>query len=189
MVDANFKKAVENKRIDDIRDFLRVRLMLDHNYVSGMFIECRDYCLSHGISENMLYEKFDGRQLPQANTEENFKLLLGQLSTNFSKERMCRLLEIGKKLWANEQVYSENAAASTSHAAVTSGTKRRVISERLIPTSHTDNTHQQDIKTGPDEQRKNHSSSSSKSNSALVGVVTAVIAVIIIIIIILNSHK
>lgn len=135
MVDANFKKAVSNNKLQDIRDFLRMRLTLDHNYVSGMFIECRDYCFSHGITESYLYEKFDGRELPYASTEDNFTTLLGQLSTNFAKERVNRLLEIGKKLWPEEQTASEKHEAAYSEGKADLPTERRIISEKAAPGS------------------------------------------------------
>lgn len=132
MVDANFKKAVASNRLENIRDFLRMRLTLDHNYVSGMFIECLNYCSSHGIPEACLYEKFDGRELPSSNTEDNFTKLLGQLSTNFAKERVNRLLEIGKKLWPEEQGDSEKERTSTHSSELNKSSERRIISEKII---------------------------------------------------------
>ena len=132
MVDADFKKAVASNRLENIRDFLRMRLTLDHNYVSGMFIECLNYCFSHGITEAYLYEKFDGRELPSSNTEDNFTKLLGQLSTNFAKERVNRLLEIGKKLWPEEQGDFEKEKTSTHNSEVSKSSERRVISEKII---------------------------------------------------------
>ena len=141
MVDSNFKKAVENKEIVNTRDFLRMRLSLDHNYVSGIFIECYNYCLSHGIPEEALYEKFDERALPSANTEENFNKLLGQLSTNFAKERVERLLKIGQAVWPEEQGSAQKTERSFTRgeasiqSAVKETSERRKISEVPIPSS------------------------------------------------------
>lgn len=119
MVDANFQKAVDAKKIADVRDLLRMRLTLDHNCVSGMFIECRNYCLKHGITESDLYETFDGRPLPSANTEETFAKLLGQLSTNFAKKRVERLLEIGQAVWPEEQGKTQQAKQSNTESEQT----------------------------------------------------------------------
>lgn len=141
MVDANFQKAVATKKIADIRDFLRMRLTFDHDCVSGMFIECRNYCFTQGITESDLYEKFDGRVLPTANTEENFTKLLGQLSTNFAKERIERLLEIGQAVWPQEQGSVQNAEHSYTEreepirSPVKETSERRKISEVPIPSS------------------------------------------------------
>lgn len=142
MVDVNFKKAVANNRLEDIRDFLRMRLTLDHNYVSGMFVECRDYCFSHGITEAYLYEKFDGRELPLSNTEDNFTKLLGQLSTNFAKERVNCLLEIGKKLWPQEQGDFEKEKTSTHSSEAYKSSESHVISEKIV-----DNDDQNTVKS------------------------------------------
>lgn len=183
MVDTNFKKAVSDNKLNDVRNFLRVRLTLDHNYVSGMFIECRDYCFSYGITESALYQSFDGRPLPMENTEENFKLVLGQLSTNFAKERIERLIEIGKKLWPNEQIRSGVGKVSKNQKEDISGADRRVIKKRLISTSRSEEY------DGFNEKKNAHSNNSSKLNNTIVGVVVAVVTIIIIIIIILNSNK
>lgn len=206
MVDANFKKAVANNRLEDIRDFLRMRLTLDHNYVSGMFVECRDYCFSHGITEAYLYEKFDGRELPLSNTEDNFTKLLGQLSTNFAKERVNHLLEIGKQLWPEEQVNVEKKEACTHSSEVKEPGERRIISEKLIQTKDQDNIKssekriiseclissstinyknndsKKDDKTGSYEKSENSSNIDSKSTNTvlLVGAAAVVVAGVII---------
>lgn len=138
MVDTNFQKAVDTKKIADIRDFLRMRLTLDHNCVSGMFIECRKYCFTHGITELDLYQAFDGRPLPSANTEENFTTLLGQLSTNFAKKRIERLLEIGQAVWPEEQgdnqqiKQSNTESEQTVNKTANDADGRRIISVASI---------------------------------------------------------
>lgn len=206
MVDANFKKAVANNRLEDIRDFLRMRLTLDHNYVSGIFIECRDYCFSHGITEAYLYEKFDGRELPSSNTEDNFTKLLGHLSTNFAIERVNRLLEIGKQLWPEEQGNVEKKEACAHSSEVKEHGERRIISEKLIQTKDQDNIKssekriiserlisspninyknndsKKDDKTGPYEKTENSSNIDSKSTNTvlLVGAAAVIVAGVII---------
>jgi len=104
MINEDFKKAVAQRNMDDIRVFLRMRLTLDHNYASGLFAEHLVYCLSHGVLENELYQKYDGRALPQTQSEKDFAELVGHLSTNFAKERVKRIIEIGKALWPEEQI-------------------------------------------------------------------------------------
>lgn len=199
MVDANFKEAVRNNRIEDIRDFLRMRLTLDHNYVSGMFVECRDYCFSHGIRESYLYEKFDGRELPSADTEDNFTKILGHLSTNFAKERVNRLLEIGKTIWPEEQtkfekketrVFDSEAGKSSERRTIsekivqndkedkTGHSGRRVISERPILNSNgKDDDGKKDDKTGSYEQQGHRANTDSKSSNTVVVVAAAAIVV------------
>jgi len=207
MVDVNFQKAVDAKKIADIRDFLRMRLTLDHNCVSGLFIECRKYCLTHGITELDLYQTFDGRPLPNANTKENFTKLLGQLSTNFAKKRIERLLEIGQAVWPEEQGGAQPTQQSTPQQSSTQQptTQReeptqsiastqptaewRIISETsILDRSHSGSTHSsgQHSTSGANRQykgngtRSSHNSGSTMNTTALIaGVAVTVIIVIV----------
>jgi len=115
MINEDFKKAVAQRNMDDIRVFLRMRLTLDHNYASGLFAEHLVYCLSHGVLENELYQKYDGRALPQTQSEKVFAELVGHLSTNFAKERVRRIIEIGKALWPEEQIAEGRKKEKDSH--------------------------------------------------------------------------
>lgn len=143
MASAAIKNAVESKDIVRIRDALRISLTLDHNYQSGMFPEDRKYCRERGWDAN-LYEPHDGRDLLAGrDTEESFATLLGHLSTNFSKERLERLLALGKKLWPQEQ---ESGTASPTDSMVSSsarsaGSERsageRILGERPVNVSGT----------------------------------------------------
>ena len=97
-VSDNLKKSVSEKNIVAIRDGLWSRIALDPNFTDG-FPESWDYCLKNGISESELYENHDNRPMSDEVSLENFSKLCGQLRTNFSKERLEKIKEIGRKLY------------------------------------------------------------------------------------------
>lgn len=147
MADKNLQNAVAARDLTKIRDFLRIRLQLDHN-VFGLFTESLGYCKANGISERDLYETHDGRDLPTANTKDNFGLLVGQLATNFSQKRLERVLEIAQAVWPNEQKQPAAMQSATVQSGATStrtnnGTAteeydedgNRIISKRTVSSS------------------------------------------------------
>lgn len=97
-VSDKLKTDVEAKNLAAIRDDLWSRIALDPNFTAG-FPESWQYCLDNGITEAELYQEHDGRDIDLEPTGENFDLLCGQLSTNFSKERLDKIKEIGRKLY------------------------------------------------------------------------------------------
>lgn len=154
MASAAIKKAVENRDIKGIRAALRISLTLDHNYQSGMFSADRDYCRDKGFSDE-LYEPHDGRDLLAGrDTEESFATLLGHLSTNFSKERLERVLALGRKLWPREQTdgsarqTESMASSSVGSAGIGQCTDERIVGERPVSTSSTSNSAGKERVTG-----------------------------------------
>ena len=119
MVDKKFSDAVSGGNITEIRDMLRNRIQIDHNVTGGMFRECFDYCRKEGIFDS-LYEMQDDREIPSENTEENFKKLVGQLSTNFSRERLEKVISIAKNIWPEEQSASQASTFSSSSSSSSS---------------------------------------------------------------------
>lgn len=130
MIDEKFKKALEERDLPKVRDMLCSRLALDHNVTGGMFNEYFEYAKSMA-GENHLFEPHDGRTLSNENTEENFKLLLGQLSTNFSRERLERVLEIAKSVWSQEQISPKAKETGTESRESLAGSER-ILGERVI---------------------------------------------------------
>lgn len=130
MIDEKFKKAVQELDLSKVRDMLCSRLTIDHDVTGGMFHEYFEYAKSKA-GENHLFEPHDGRTLPKENTEENFKLLLGQIGTNFSRERLSRVLEITKSVWSDEQTLPETQKNATELKKIDVGSER-VIGERII---------------------------------------------------------
>lgn len=217
MASAAIKNAVESKDIVRIRDALRISLTLDHNYQSGMFPEDREYCRERGWDAN-LYEPHDGRDLlADMDTEESFDTLLGHLSTNFSKERLERLLALGKKLWPQEP---ESGTASPTEAvsppAGAAGTRReggeRILGERPVNVSGTSHgtgsgrvvneriLEEREIprdgsgtggdgRYGPSSTRRSDSEGSSNFMVAAAVVVVAVVAVAVVVAIIIKWKK
>lgn len=108
-VSSELKDDVAAKNIDAIRDDLWARITLDPNFTSG-FPESWQYCLENGISESELYQEHDGRDVNLEPTVKNFALLCGHLSTNFSRERLEKIKEIGRKLYP---VAEEKSASQT----------------------------------------------------------------------------
>lgn len=109
-VSDKFKTDVAARNPVAIRDGLWSCITLDPNFTDG-FPESWQYCLDNGITEGELYQKHDERDIDLEPTVENFNLLAGQLSTNFSKERLDKMKEIGRKLYP---VNEEKAKSQTS---------------------------------------------------------------------------
>ena len=109
-VSDKLKTDVEAKNLVAIRDGLWSCITLDPNFTEG-FLESWQYCLNNGIKEADLYQEHDGRDIDLEPTGENFDLLAGHLSTNFSKERLNKMKEIGRKLYP---VNEEKAESQTS---------------------------------------------------------------------------
>ena len=97
-VSDKLKTDVAARNLVAIRDDLWSRITLDPNFTGG-FPESWKYCLDNGIAEAELYQEHDGRDIDLEPTGENFNLLAGHLSTNFSKERLDKMKEIGRKLY------------------------------------------------------------------------------------------
>ncbi|HBB13436.1 MAG TPA: hypothetical protein DCZ76_04080 [Treponema sp.] len=114
-VSEKLKKAVAEKDFVAIRDSLWSRIALDPNFTNG-FAESWEYCLNSGISESDLYENHDNRPMSDEITNENFSALCGELSTNFSKERLNKIKEIGRKLYppTDEKIRSQTSGTQNS---------------------------------------------------------------------------
>lgn len=86
------------KDIVAIRDGLWATMAIDPSYTNNFPVSWK-YCLDNGISENEIYEPHDGRPISDEVSDDNFSNLAGQLRTNFSKERLDKMKEIGRKLY------------------------------------------------------------------------------------------
>ena len=92
------RDAVAKKNIGEIRNYLWSTIVLDPGF-SSSFPNALKYCFDNGITEAELFEPHDGRDLNVEPTQDSFSLLGGQLRTNFSKERLEKMKEIGKILY------------------------------------------------------------------------------------------
>lgn len=112
-VSERLKTSVKARDISAIRDCLWSRLVLDPNFTKG-FPESWKYCLDNGIIESELYEPHDGRPLPENVSDDNFSALSGQLSTNFSRERLNAIKRIGRALYPpkSDEGYDTVSASS-----------------------------------------------------------------------------
>ena len=97
-INEEIKDYVATKNIEGIRADLWVYIGIDPNFTKD-FIENLNYCLKNGISENELYENHDGRSMSDEVAIDNFAKLCDQLRINFSKERLEKIKEIGRKLY------------------------------------------------------------------------------------------
>ena len=138
MIDKKFKEAVSQRNLSSLRDMLRNRLLMDHDVTGGMFKECWDECVREGVAVS-LYQEHDGRPLSGENSESNFNTLVGQLATNFSRERLEKVLSIAKSLWADEQSSSskeskvyEKRQPIESAADSTAASGERILKETVI---------------------------------------------------------
>jgi len=96
-VSNNLANAVSSRDIQSVRDSLSACIVFDPN-LTGAFPEGLQYCLEHGIAEDELYEKHDGRSLDRAETLDAFSDLCGELGSNFSRERIEAIKVLGRKL-------------------------------------------------------------------------------------------
>ena len=112
-VSEKLKEAVSSRDYVGIRDALWSRIALDPNFSKG-FPESLNYCLEQGILEKDLYEEHDNRPMSDEIFNDNFSALCGELSTNFSKERLEKIKEIGRKLYPVE----EKAKSQTSSHSI-----------------------------------------------------------------------
>ena len=101
-ISEELKKDVAEKNIAAIRDDLWSCIAFDCNFTRE-FKWAWDYCLEKGITEQEIYEPHDGRNLSSESTKENFDKLCGELGSNFSKERLDKIREIGRKLYPPTQ--------------------------------------------------------------------------------------
>ena len=97
-VNKEIKNYVSDKNVEGIRAELWIYIGIDPNFTKD-FIENLNYCLKNGISESELYENHDGRSMSDEVTNDNFAKLCDQLRINFSKERLEKIKEIGRKLY------------------------------------------------------------------------------------------
>ena len=114
-VSKNLKNAVTSKNIVDIRDCLWSRIVLDSNFSKG-FPEIWQYCIDNGISEDELFEPHDNRPMSDELSNENFSALCGELSTNFSRERLEKIKEIGRKLYPVTEEKTESQTLENKNA-------------------------------------------------------------------------
>lgn len=96
-VSDNLINAVSEKDIQSIRDCLAASIVFDPNMTRG-FSESLRYCLENGIAEDELYESHDGRSLNRPVTNDVFSDLCAELGTNFSRERIDAIRNVGRKL-------------------------------------------------------------------------------------------
>lgn len=129
MADKDFKDAVaqaaagNTEALQSVRDKLRNRLLLDRNVTSGMFNDCYEECKRAGITGRLL-EPHDGRPLSGGNTEQDVNTMIGQLATNFSRERLERTLQMTKAVWPGEQGEATASAMPGRSAAPSWNTGR-----------------------------------------------------------------
>lgn len=120
-VTKKLRKAVSARDYVGIRDALWSRIALDPNFSKG-FPESLNYCFEQGILEKDLYEEHDNRPTSDEVSNDNFSALCGELSTNFSKERLEKIKEIGRKLYPVEEKPKSQTSTQTS------GTRRTTVS-------------------------------------------------------------
>lgn len=140
MVDKKFKEAVEKENIPAIRDMLKNRLLMDHDVTGGMFSECWVECKRQGITEK-LYQEPDGRSLSGEKSESNYNALVGQLATNFSRDRLNKIISLAKAIWADEQSDDSSKTQQSGQASdslssemtgSSSSSNERIIGERIL---------------------------------------------------------
>lgn len=102
-------QAVEAKDMTKVRDRLWAWIAVDPS-LSEEFKEAWDYCIRNGIAEESIYERHDGRPVDLEVSKDNFSRLTGELSSNFSRERLDAVRKMGKKLYVKQPDPSCSAA-------------------------------------------------------------------------------
>ena len=198
MINKEFKDAITNENYTDVRNTIKNRLLFNHNVTSGMFNEYWTECKRAGIVEK-LFEPHDGRNLCKELNEDNFINLVGQLSTNFSKERLDCILFIAKKLWPNDQVKNNSSHSqrtvnkqmldSSSKNLMENGKKtgksniqietEHASRRELQQTSNRRNLGNHTEKTGKNPKRSGYLNNRTKSNAAKIVIIVAIIIIVI----------
>ena len=181
MVDAKIKEIVAQGAQGNpsaVRNMLRNCLLVDYDVTGGLFNECWEECKRAGIAEK-LYQPHDGRTLSEEGSVSNFNTLVGQLVTNFSRERLQCTLSVVKAVWPGEQ----SDHASTARAAQpeqdaddhgTNGEDDRVVGRRIVSERELD---------PPDTDYSSHGGdnrSQKKETSGMGCAIVAVVAVVVI---------
>lgn len=176
MVDAKIKEIVEQGNPSAVRNMLRNCLLVDYDVTGGLFNECWAECERAGIAEK-LYQAHDGRTLSEEGSVSNFNTLVGQLVTNFSRERLQCALRVAKAVWPGEQ----SGPASTARAAQpeqdadnhgTNGEDGRVVSTRVVSERELDPS---DKDTSDEDPSGNGGDNGNKMGCAVVAVVAVVV--------------
>ena len=111
--------AVASGDIVVIRDTLWCCIAMDPGF-RRKFRENWNYCVKNGITAEEIYQPHDGRDVDLDATEGNFDTLCGQLSTNFSQERLDAIKRIGKSLHpASADTRTSNSGSSVSRRSTT----------------------------------------------------------------------
>lgn len=132
-VTEKLREAVSSRDYVGIRDALWSRIALDPNFSKG-FPESLNYCLEQGILEKDLFEEHDNRPMSDEVSNDNFSALCGELSTNFSKERLEKIKEIGRKLYPVEEKPKSQTSTQTSgtHRTTASSAKNDSADSGLL---------------------------------------------------------
>lgn len=109
------KEDVSAGNIKGIRTDLWSLIAIDPNFTK-FFTENLQYCIDNGISEYELFEKHDNRPMSDEVSNENFSTLCGQLRTNYSRERLEKIKEIGRKLYPVTEEKPESQTLTNKNA-------------------------------------------------------------------------
>lgn len=179
MIDKELKELIDSRNYTALRDALKNRLLLDHDVSDGLFNELWTECEKAGIVEN-LYQAHDGRVLSDEISKDNFNTLVGQLATNFSRERLSKTISLAKTLWAEEQSVktAESAYSEKDRPSLNSGGRvvgeERIISERVLSEKQTASNSHETSSRRNDSRKENHEKDSG------LGVVVAVAAAAVV---------
>jgi hypothetical protein len=99
-------EAITAKDIPAIKSVLSTCFVEDPGFSKGTLDESIKYCLSHGITENELFDVHDGSIFsdnPTEWTRDYYSSQRVDFRANFSKERLEHLRKVGKKLFPASQ--------------------------------------------------------------------------------------
>lgn len=195
MISKDLQTKVEARDFNAIRLALGIGLQFDQN-VFGNFTEIVGYCKAKGIELDDLYQEHDGRSVDLEATEDNFAELIGQLSTNFSRQRLEKVLEITQAVWPQKQkeITPQSATSNNnfnSSSIKNSNDSNKFSVEREIPRNNASEGYEYDqdgariISRRPagvggqqqgSHQRQTHQTSGNKKDVSTGGVLLAVAA-------------
>lgn len=86
------------------REFLqnKIIVLLAADRTGKHYSSALKYLKKNGISEDVIYEEHDGKELSDEPTNDNYAKLWTGLKTNFSKERVMMRIKVGRKLYPSE---------------------------------------------------------------------------------------
>jgi hypothetical protein len=116
-IDAMLDKAIADKDLGRIRQILSVFITGDAGFSKAVLEDKIKYCVRMGFSESDLFEEFDGEPFNENSDKWDDAYFAKQrvkFDSNFSRERLEHLKQVGKKLFLVPEVEERRRGSTDS---------------------------------------------------------------------------